>query len=185
MSVRPAVCVVLGLERRVDLQERLTLSIGQRRVTGQSRRHRRIPLPRLEDSRTYVQGLRGDLKCLRNLRQYLGAGFAKTPFDLTEVGVGHPGSLGQLSQGQLRRRSLLADVFTHTRHVDPSHTSRVHTLCLQLQALSKRCALMRRRSHSQVSKHRGRHHLPDRASSPEHSRRHVLGDHRRPHAEGG
>ena len=64
----------------------------------------------VEDAGLDVEALGGDLQSLRELLEDLGARALQASLDLGQVGVGHPGELGQLTQGEPGGRALFAQV---------------------------------------------------------------------------
>ena len=115
LGVRGSLRCVEREERRVDIEERLLLPLGEAGVREDRQLHGERggaadPFFGAEDPGADVELLRGDPQRLGDLLQYLGRGPAQTAFDLAQVGVGHAGLLGELPEGQTRGDTLLLQV---------------------------------------------------------------------------
>ena len=126
MRACPAVGGVLGLERRIDLQQRFTLTVGQRLVVGQSLCHPGVPEPRLSPERDrtrrklpdrrkgYIQKASvGDM--LKNAEcasiiQVVGAGSGRT-FELEQARYGKIIFMADADSDGAHIRCLLATLF--------------------------------------------------------------------------
>src|SRR5262249_41617998 len=64
---------------------------------------------------------RGDAEALGDLLQDVRARLAQAALDLAQVGVGHPGRLGQLAHGDLRLLPLLPDVLADRVDIHVTH----------------------------------------------------------------
>ena len=69
-------------------------------------------LSRIKDSGADIKRFCGDPQRFRQLLQHFGRRFAQAPLDLTQIGIGNPGLLGQLTQRQLRRLTLPGNELT-------------------------------------------------------------------------
>ena len=100
---RPRVAGVEGEERRVDVEQRLLLPLGEAGVAEDGELDRAADaVVGADDPGADVELLRGDPQRLGDLLQHLGRGPAQTTLDLAQVGVGHAGLLGELPQREPR-----------------------------------------------------------------------------------
>jgi phosphosulfolactate synthase len=88
---------VLPPERLVDLDEHLLLPLGQLRVGQQGGPDTRVGRAVLQDAGLDIEGFGRDAQPLGDLLQDVRARLAQAALDLAQVGVGHPGRLGQLA----------------------------------------------------------------------------------------
>jgi hypothetical protein len=113
LGVRVGIAVGLGdgPERLVHLQQRLLLPLGEHRVAQDRELDRaHLVVVRVEDAGLHVDLLGGDPQRLGQRLEHLCRRPAKTAFDLAQVGVGNPGLLRELPQGQLGTDPLLPQV---------------------------------------------------------------------------
>ena len=104
--------VVLGRghadEGVVDAEHRLFLG-ARHPVVVQDRVLEALSLTGIEDARSHVERLCGDLEPFRDLLEDLGGRPAQTPLDLAQVRVRHLGELAQAAHREPRVLALLAD----------------------------------------------------------------------------
>src|SRR5947208_5903008 len=112
---------VLPPERLVDLDEHLLLPFGELRVGQQRGPHPRIGRPVFQDPGLNVERFRRDAEPLGDLLQYVRARLTQATLDLAQIGVGHPGRLGQLAHRDLRLLPLLPDVLADRVDVHVTH----------------------------------------------------------------
>ena len=117
-------------EGRIDIEERLLLSLGEAGIAENGELDRpTYAVIRAEDSRPDVELLRGDPQRLGDLLQHLGRGLAETTLDLAQVRVGDAGLLGELPQGETRLRALLLEVVAQRPTVFPTLPFTIPPVC--------------------------------------------------------
>src|SRR6202022_3986421 len=103
---------LLALERTVDLEQRLLLSLGDAAVSEDVGDEIRLRVALFEDPGADVERLRRDPQRACDRLEDLGARLPQTAFDLAQVGIGDPGQLAELPQRQPCRAPLIADELT-------------------------------------------------------------------------
>src|SRR3954452_11320192 len=78
----------LGLERPVDLDESLPLTLGDALVAEDFTDEIRPVAPLVEDARTHVQRLARDTESLGNRLEDLGRRFPQSALDLAQIRIG-------------------------------------------------------------------------------------------------
>src|SRR6478752_8860911 len=102
---------VEGEERRVDVEQRLLLSLGEHGVGEDGELDGSADaLLETDDPRSHVELLGGDAQRLGQLLQDLCRRPAQPALDLAQVRVGDACLLGELTQRQLRADALLPEV---------------------------------------------------------------------------
>src|SRR5512132_1479784 len=99
--------LVLLHEGAVYIDQDALLPLRDRRIGEHSHLHRggRM-LSRIKDSGADIKRFCGDPKRFRQLLQHFCRRFAQATLDLTQIGIGNAGLLGELTQRQLRRLTL-------------------------------------------------------------------------------
>src|SRR5262245_19611498 len=108
-------CAVFGLERPVDLDQHLLLTLGDCVVAddgGNEVGRRCTGRPVVEDAGAYVQRLGRDTQASRDRLEDVSRWLAQAAFDLTQVGIRYTRAFAELAQREPRVAALIANELT-------------------------------------------------------------------------